>query len=640
MIKKALIIILSLILALSFLGCEDNGETTPTDELEVLGYEKTDEDFTKNGVSAYKVITSIKASARENLAKDELLLFTSKVTGVVLPSFTDDLPVLESDKIISIGETTLLQKSGISVTYSELGSDGFKIITKDNTIFLIGFGGDGTLFSVYEFLKLNLGVKFMAEDEIKITEQNNVKINKYNFVSRPAFEERALGYFATQGNDKNALRMRLGEGVGNWGLWSHTHFTIINYDLPSGQTYKTTNPEWFSSDGTQLCLVNAKMKEKFVANLKKIIEKESTAEYFMLGQEDVNTFCSCDECVKSIAENGGEGGAQMIFVNKVAQEIESWLTQNHPDRNVLLVTFAYALTEAAPAKYDEATDSYSPINENVVARDNVGVMFAPIYACFSHSILNKDCNSLSRGALLGWNKVSKKVLIWTYSANYAAYLQPFNNYSTVSVDYNAFQDNGVMYIYDQGIFNSYDSFHDLRVYVKSKLLWAPNANVAELENEFFAQYYSDASPMIKEYYELIKTHYMVLEQEGRGEEPVHAYCTWNLGVLSLTNKFWPKSFLNQCLSIFESAYAQVDKMEDKVLAAKILTRVKRESLFVRYMLLELYPVYYSTNQLKAMIDTFEFDAYSSDVTRYISAEAIVGGPPLSKKLDYWRNNLL
>ena len=40
------------------------------------------------------------------------------------------------------------------------------------------------------------------------------------------------------------------------------------------------------------------------------------------------------------------------------------------------------------------------------------------------------------------------------------------------------------------------------------------------------------------------------------------------------------------------------------------------------------------------MDDFEYDAYECGVTRYVSADGIVGGPDISKKITEWRNGLL
>jgi len=237
--------------------------------------------------------------------------------------------------------------------------------------------------------------------------------------------------------------------------------------------------------------------------------------------------------------------------------------------------------------------------------------------------------------------MSVQLMVWSYASNYAAYLQPFNNYSSIRSDYEAFHDNGVIYVYEQGIYNSYDSFHALRAYTHSRLLWDTSADVTALEDEFFSAYYGVAAPYMQEYYQLIKTHYMALEQDGlRENNPFHTYCTWNLGVMSLTSDCWPKALLTQFLSVFDRAYEEIAKIGDEAERKKFLIRAKRESLFARYLLLELYPVYYTEAQLRQMIDDFEYDAYECGVTRYVSADGIVGGPDISKKITEWRNGLL
>ena len=324
--------ILSLLLGVLFLtaclsACDQSGTNDgggPDRPQEQPVYEETGYNIVENGASEYRLLLPVEPSRREIYAADELNLYLSRAAGVTLPV---DSEASASQKYLSVGRTSLAEELTSPVTYEALGDDGFYLKTQGENLVMTGFGGDGTLFAVYEFLELTLGVRFYAEDEILIPETERVPLYKFDITEKPDFEERSLGYLATQGNASNALHMRLGEGVGNWGLWAHTHFSIINKDLPSGQSYKDLHPDWFSEDGTQLCLTNTEMREKFIENLKTIILETPGAEYFMLGQEDQNTFCTCERCTASNAANGGESGTQMIFVNHVAREIAKWLEE-------------------------------------------------------------------------------------------------------------------------------------------------------------------------------------------------------------------------------------------------------------------------------------------------------------------------
>ena len=70
---------------------------------------------------------------------------------------------------------------------AELGTDGYKILTKDNTVIMNAAGENGKMYSVYEFLDRNLGVKFYAADEIKTPAADDVYLKNFNLTDIPDF---------------------------------------------------------------------------------------------------------------------------------------------------------------------------------------------------------------------------------------------------------------------------------------------------------------------------------------------------------------------------------------------------------------------------------------------------------------------
>lgn len=63
------------------------------------------------------------------------------------------------------------------------------------------------------------------------------------------------------------------------------------------------------------------MTAEFIKNMQTIINnnpaRRDTPGYFEIGQEDTNTFCECDRCVRVASENGGKSGVMMLFMNKI-----------------------------------------------------------------------------------------------------------------------------------------------------------------------------------------------------------------------------------------------------------------------------------------------------------------------------------
>lgn len=538
-----------------------------------------------------------------------------------------------SGKIISIGNTQRLNKFLSGKTKGQM-LDAANVEIRETEIYLYGDDEDGTVNAVVEFLQKYLSVKFFAPDETLCPQKDSLILPIESYRTVPDFETRMLGYFGTMNDEDFANKKRVLHDHGNWGLWAHSHFAI----LPP-EKYDAEHPDWYSADKTQLCLTNTEMQAKFTDNLWKIIEEKPSAEYFMLGQEDDDTFCDCERCKASHERYGGRSGTMMVFVNNVAEEIEKRIKNSAtPERKVLLVTFAYCKTEQAPVVYDEKTDSFSIKNQQVKARENVGVMFAPIFTCFTHDMMNKTCNLKVRNNLLGWSTISRKLLVWCYSSDYAGYLVPLNNFNTIVDTYKTFKRYGVVYIFNQGIFNSLDTFHYLKIYVHSALMWNVSSDIQALEKEFIENYYKEGAPYILKYYNLIKSNYAKLDTE---EHPFHAYCPWNTGAAIFTEEVFSRAFLDECERYLTLALKSVLNCDSDALMEKLRLRILREGLFVRYMRLELYHEDYTAKQLVKMIAEFECLAKITDVTRFKTGGGVkVGGPEMRVKISEWKKKFL
>ena len=73
-------------------------------------------------------------------------------------------------------------------------------------------------------------------------------------------------------------------------------------------------------------------------------------------------------------------------------------------------------------------------------------------------------------------------------------------------------------------------------------------------------------------------------------------------------KYYSKGFIEECLKIFEKAKAAAETIEEEELRKLVLTRVKREELAPRYMMLDLYRRDFDKKECDAMIKAFVKDA--------------------------------
>ena len=145
---------------------------TPLEDGDMDGY------ILKEGRTEYMLVIPETAGTLIQKAASEFNTFFHEATGRDLRIVTE---ADSSDKCISIGETSLLTETDITYDYSELGSDGYKIVTRDDDIYLIGGSDYGSLYAVYELLAQLVEYDFFAEDCYTVAQNvKNIQFKDFN----------------------------------------------------------------------------------------------------------------------------------------------------------------------------------------------------------------------------------------------------------------------------------------------------------------------------------------------------------------------------------------------------------------------------------------------------------------------------
>lgn len=607
---KILSTAMSVVLSVSCLAaCKPKEKELPPpvyEEPEPPVIEKTDITLAKDGESEYKVVVPETMQTKEMVARNELVEFIRRSTGAELTVVNDNgLTFNPEDKYISVGNTQILATSGVSVTQSELTLDGYKVVKKGNTVLIAGPSDYGTLYGVYAFLENEIGFRVYAEDEIKYDTTTELKLLDFDLTERPDFEKRQVGYYEVSNNTEFRDRMRVERHGHDWIYGSHSHFTI----MPKA-TYLAAHRDWYNRDATQLCLTNEDMRKEFISNLKAIISSHPDQHYILLGEEDSNTFCDCENCKKAIEKYGTESGVDMVFVNSVAREIKAWLAETDPDRQLYIGTFAYLKTIPAPVKADE-NGELVPTHPDVVAEDNVFIYFAPLHANYSYSFLDQDKNKETADSMNGWHVICPTFCVWTYSANFLNYFTNFNNWGTQAKQYSELKELGVKVIYDMGTWDTgAPSFERLRTYLTSRLMWDTTLDTQKLIDDFMQNYYKGASEYMTKYYNLMRTYLEII----RVQYEMDATCYVNYN----QSRYWSKAYLDTCLDYFQKAIDAIEplKTEDPSQYETLVNRIKMEKLTVLFFTLQFYQQSYTPSEQTAMIDEFESVARVNNVTNW------------------------
>ena len=108
----------------------------------------------ENGVTEYKIVLPSEPTAFDSKAAMKINTITMEATGVQFLSYRDDSIAYSDDaKYISIGNTGMLEGSGLTIDYDAIGVQGYEIITQGQSIFIAG-GEEGVFFGALDLLEV------------------------------------------------------------------------------------------------------------------------------------------------------------------------------------------------------------------------------------------------------------------------------------------------------------------------------------------------------------------------------------------------------------------------------------------------------------------------------------------------------
>ena len=578
---------------------------------------ETDDYLIKDNKSDYQIVVPENAQPAVLKASGELQTLMENATGVLL-DVVSEAGRDSNANYISLGDTRVSSEAGVTVEGKGLNSNGYVIKTVDKNIYVKGLGGYGVLWGSYELLTQTVGYIAISPD-MQVFDENitDVKLYNYDIVDSPDFEWRHTANGAVDADETATNRYRWvprGKEIYIGAERYHNYFYYIPkamYNDPNKQD--TYHPKWYSDDGTQLCLTahgDEQEYELLVETMAMRAAQEIKSDEKMvltITQEDVFSWCTCETCANLKLKYGTDSGGNIIFINDVAEKIENWL-KNHEDENmrkkeVFIAFFAYMATVNAPVKKNE-DGTYSPIDEEVVCRDNVAVFYAPIFSELAYG-LDTPRNASTYEQMLAWASVCDTMGYWGYHNYYAHGQVMFPNAPATQSSYRTLLDLfNMLWIFDQGqdTWMNHSGFIYYKMFLQSQLQWDVNRDYNTIKNTFFKHYFKDASDVMMKFYDEYETNGVeILERTGSFGVPE------NTVVLKPEN--FPYLMLKQWMRYIDEAYESIAKYQtsNAELYQVLYDHITIESISVRYMILELYSGRLDSATLTEMKATFNDD---------------------------------
>lgn len=444
----------------------------------------------ERGKARATIVVGADAVDSEKFAANELADYLKQITGA---DFTvKDSPVGVSGTKIYVGQTRLVKRLLPDFSWSEVNGDGIVIKTVGSDLVLSGDRPRGTIYAVYTFLEDYLGVRWWAPDATYVPRKSTLRTKEINITYKPPFVYRETFFRNVMDAGTNfPIRLKLNghyQQIPNnkGGHYSFLGFCHTFYQLLPVDRYAKDHPEWYALvngkrkfENAQMCLTNPEMKAELLKNAFTWIEANPAAGIISISQNDATGPCECDNCKAMVAKTGSESGALIAFVNSIAEEIE----KKYPD--FLIETLAYQYTRKAPT--------------NIKPRKNVLVRLCTIECDFAKP-LEGPTNKDFMVDFYNWQKITQKLFVWDYVANFTNLLIPMPNYQVLKPNIQTFAKNNVIGLFEQGDgYNAYASMAPLRTWMISHLMWNPKLNEKKLMGEFLRGYYGKAGPYLEKY---------------------------------------------------------------------------------------------------------------------------------------------
>ena len=402
-------------------------------------------------------------------------------TGVALPIVTDSDDQAVGHEIV-IG-TTNRQNAALTRAIGEIRDDGYAIVVDGGDLYIGATTGRGVVYGMAALLEDYFGVRLYARDYICHRPLGAVSLEEgFKVVFSPEFHARRTwvdGLYADPleqvlflcNNSDGLKKAKVGD---TYPIRANSNHTI--HDLAK-------------SEGHVPCLTDEAVYQKVLKNVVKKLNNNPDQNVIQVGQTDGGQPCKCERCAAIHKEYGTDNATWFLFLNRLADECASL----YPDRGVKLITYAYQYTHGVPGN-------------GYTVSDNVIIDFCFDKACYNHAFNDPDCpkNTPVAAELREWAKLCKADNLYVYEYAYNCgdkYLADPSLLVTWD-NFRFYTECGVSGILSEGITAGGGEFDHLRAYLLTRLTWDPHMTEEgyyTLMEEFMADWYGDAAPMLREY---------------------------------------------------------------------------------------------------------------------------------------------
>lgn len=462
--------------------------------------------------------------------------------GVTDPLWIDDVSLSTDSTLPPDPDSPVHIHLGTPASYPQLsqlfatdlaalqGSDGFAVRQQGNDLYIFGTEPGGVLNGVYDFLEKNTGILWTRSIAVGTVyePQPTIAIDAVNYSERSPFELRGWHltgqgaggeYHSDPGTEqmmaRNKLNTKLAE-FENLPLWEEQGKRgikpfNIGHNLPfwlPNDVYFAAHPEYYNTDAngnpipvgleTQINFYHPDVPGVIAGRVADFLA-DHPIDIVGIGINDTHYFEQAGYSDQPfVTENGvtiqpGEADYKSTvfytFLNKIARQVK--LT----NPGVQIATYAYFFTEVPP---------------RIALEDNIIIVLAPISGDDRKPMNTSDQGNPNQAyvtKLNGWMQKTSNIVMYNYYGAFLSdkYERPIA--AKVKADMQYYRQLGLTGVLPEGIADANGpnwGINALQFWLFQKLMWNPDADIAQLKADYISKVYGPAASAMTTYYNLIE----------------------------------------------------------------------------------------------------------------------------------------
>lgn len=477
------------------------------------------------------------------LAAEAIQTYVERMSGARLPIVEEGRPVEgEPSVTILVGGTQAARKLGVkipggfnpAVRPEIFEEEGYVLRTKGNFLVVAGNNDgpyQGTIYAAYALLeKLGCRWYFPGEWGEVVPKRATVSVPDLDVTARPDFAIRTAGTAHAYKDGWCAKVGFSGPGVG----YPVAGDGFLGMLLPPDEC-AADHPEYYAMDKggrrvfstnktsgayfTMLCLSNPEVLEASIARLRAAFAGERklgcvTATGVGISPPDGTPFCYCEKCMAASQGFRYPGYFAERMMSEEYCGFAAKLAQAFPDKWVALS--AYSLREVPP--------------QGVALAPNMAVNLFPISTCALHAGDDPACwrRQETLRIAAGWRKLTPHVVMQHYVPGllsvYGAGQQsliPERDVPLIAAEARLLKRLGLKGVTGAAWVQGGTAFMQtwLSYYVRAKLAWDVDTDVAALKREFYTTFFGpEAGPHVQAWWDACEAEL--------GKSTCHAHEDW------------------------------------------------------------------------------------------------------------------